>query len=105
MSTFDTIATDMTAVLLCDGQLGESVTYRGRGVEVTTVAVIDRLQDLLAMEVTIGDPRYVAMIDRSDVTAPRRGDQLVREDGTVWSLQEEMPGSDEWVGIWSITKQ
>lgn len=101
--SFDTILKQAARDML--SMSGESVTYRGGGVSVSTNALISQQVDLLGAETEFAENRTVGTLLVEDVGKPQRGDTLETAAGVTWVLQETLPSTDEWISEWSVTRK
>jgi hypothetical protein len=103
MTDFDTLAARVTATSfeIC----GQAVTYSDGLVTVDTHAVIDKAVEFMGGDTLAGDERYVCRLKVADVGAPERGHTVTDASSQVWVLREQLPGTDRWQTIWSVSAQ
>ena len=100
MSAHDLFA-DMTNDVLSTFGGKQTVSYKGANRTVATTAAIFLESEFTGIEIQIVEPRWLACIDRADVSDPRRGDILTDASGNEWVLSERI-SQDEWMDIWAL---
>lgn len=81
------------------------VSYRGSAGVITTNGYIEKAADFFGNDVPVADARFIASLLVEDVGEPHKGDRVTDEDGTEWTLLEEIPGDDPWVTDWTVERR
>lgn len=67
-----------------------------------TSATIGKAVEQFGDGMLIGDDRHFITFALAEVGALARGVTVTDEDGKVWALVEEVPGSDKWLTDWTL---